>query len=118
MGPDDREAVQMYLRELAGIQPLSEEEEAQLFQEMEQHGERGELAERRLLESKLHLVAAIAEQHASGGISLLDLIQEGNSGLMRALREFPKVRSVDFKSYATSRIEEAIRGATGRSKTD
>lgn len=111
MNPDDDLAVKMYVQELATVQPLTKQEEARLFQEMLQPGERGVLAERRLIESHLHRVLPIAERYTSSGLSLLDLIQEGNLGLMRAIKEFPQTEVNDFAVYATFRIEEAIRSA-------
>ena len=111
MDADENDSVKMYMQELASVLPLTREEEAQMFQEMEASGERGELAERRLIEGNLHLVLPIAERHKSGDLSMLDLIQEGNLGLMRAIKEFPKIHRDDFSGYATSCIEDAIRSA-------
>ncbi len=117
MDLDDNDPVKMYLREVASVQPLTKEEETHLFQELRKSGELREVAERRLLESKLHLVLPIAERHASSGLSMLDLIQEGNLGLIRAVQHFPETSFDDFSTYAVACIEEAISEALGRSKS-
>src|SRR5881409_1034220 len=90
MALDDDDPVEVYRREVATVSPLTKEEEAHLFKEARQSGERGEVAKRRLIESHLHLVLPVAERHASGRLSMLELIQEGNLGLMRALEKFPE----------------------------
>jgi RNA polymerase primary sigma factor len=113
----DDDPVKVYLRELGTAPTLTKEEEAQLFQESAQTGVQAEIAKRRLLESRLPLVLPIAERYASRGLSMLDLIQEGNLGLMRALENFPKSRLDDFSAYASSCIEDAISGAVARSQS-
>src|SRR5437667_6309574 len=117
MDLDDDDPVKVYLRELATVAPLTKEGEGRLFHESEQTGEQAEIAKRRLLESRLPLVLPIAERYASSGLSMLDLIQEGNLGLMRALENFPKTRLDDFSAYASSCIEDAIAGAVTRSQS-
>jgi DNA-directed RNA polymerase sigma subunit (sigma70/sigma32) len=117
MDLDNDDPVTVYLRELATPPPLTKEEEARLFLESAQTGELAEIAKRRLLESRLPLVLPIAERYASRGLSMLDLIQEGNLGLMRALENFPKSRLDDFSAYASSCIEDAISGAVARSQS-
>ncbi len=107
MGVND-DPVKLYERELATIQPLTSQEEASLFLQAQQSGEQGEIAKRRLIESKLHLVLPIAERHVSRGLSMLELIQEGNLGLFRAINEFPRTHSRDFSAFAASCIEDAI----------
>ena len=107
--------VKMYEREVATVQPLTSEEEARLFVQAEQSGELGELAKRRLIESRLHLVIPIARQYISRGLSMLELIQEGNIGLMRAVDEFPKTEVADFSAFATVCIEKSISDAVASS---
>ncbi len=114
---DEDDAVTVYLRELATIPPLTREEEVHLFHQAAQAGEQAEIAKRRLLESKLPLVLPIVERYASSGFSKLDLIQEGNLGLMRALENFPKSGLGDFSAYASSCIEDAIASAVLRSQS-
>jgi DNA-directed RNA polymerase sigma subunit (sigma70/sigma32) len=114
---DDNDPVKMYVRELANVQPLTNEEETLLFQKAGKPGEMGEVAKRRLIESKLHLVLPIAAQHASSGLSMLDLIQEGNLGLMRAIDSFPETHLDNFSAYAATCIETTITEGIARSKS-
>jgi DNA-directed RNA polymerase sigma subunit (sigma70/sigma32) len=109
--------VSMYRRELATIQPLTNEEEDRLFREAEKPGEQGEGAKRRLIESTLPLVLSIADQHAASGLSPLDLIEEGNLALMRAIDTFPQSGRSDFSVYATGYVKDAISSAIARSKS-
>lgn len=117
MDLDADDPVTVYLRELAKVPPLTKEEEAYLFHESAQTGEQAEIAKRRLLESRLPLVLPIAERYACGDLSMLDLIQEGNLGLMRALENFPESGLDDFSAYASSCIEDAISDAIARSQS-
>jgi DNA-directed RNA polymerase sigma subunit (sigma70/sigma32) len=113
---NQNDALEMYRREVAKVQPLTNEEQAHFFQGAGKPGEQGDLAKRRLLESTLHLVLPIAERHGSSGLSMLDLIQEGNLGLMRALDNFRGSRLDDFSAYAVSYIEGSISEAISRPK--
>jgi RNA polymerase primary sigma factor len=117
MALHDDDPVEFYRREIATVSPLTKEEEAHLFKEARQSGERGEVAKRRLIECHLHLVLPVAERHASGRLSMLELIQEGNCGLMRALDKFPETHLEDFSPYARSYIEGFISDAIARSKS-
>jgi len=117
MALDDDDPVEVYRREIATVSPLTKEEEAHLFKEARQSGEPGEVAKRRLIESHLHLVLPVAERRVSGRFSMLELIQEGNLGLMRALEKFPETHLEDFSAYATSYIEGFISDAIARSKS-
>lgn len=117
MGLDNDDPVNAYRREIATISPLTKDEEAHLFEEAGQSGERGEGAKRRLIESHLHLVLPVAERHTSGRLSMSELIQEGNLGLMRALEKSPETHLEDFSAYATSYIEVYISDAMARSKS-
>ncbi len=117
MDLDNDDPVAVYLRELARVPPFTKEEEAHLFRESAQTGEQAEIAKRRLLESRLPLVLPIAERYAPRGLSMLDLIQEGNLGLMRALQNFRESGLDDFSAYASSCIEDAISGAVLRSQS-
>ena len=112
----DDDPAEVYRREIASISPLTREQEAHLFHEARQSGEQGEVAKRRLIENYLHLVLAIAERYSSKGLSTLELIQEGNVGLFRALDNFPGTGVSDFSTFATPYIEGFISDAISRSK--
>ena len=124
--------VRMYLREIGRVQLLSGPEEVELAIAMERGeqalleltrrvplsaGERlrldaaiecGELARRRLTEANLRLVVSVAKKYIGRGMSLLDLIQEGNIGLIRAVEKFDYTKGYKFSTYATWWIRQAI----------
>jgi RNA polymerase primary sigma factor len=115
--PDD--PVTVYTREVSNVKPLTKDEETKLFRELAGHGSWDEAKEnvvRRLIESQLALVVSIAEKHSASGVAMLDLIQEGNVGLMNAVNSFAETPVGDFTDYATACIEDAITKALGRSK--
>ena len=116
MDVNQKDAVEMYRREVAKVEPLTDEEQAHLFREARKPGEQAENAKRRLLESTLQLVLPITERHTSSGLSMLDLIQEGNIGLMRALDNFRGNCLDDFSSFAASYIENSISEAVAKPK--
>ena len=101
--------VKFYLNEVAKVPPLSVDEENALFEKLRRHPD--EAAERRLIEGRLALVVQIAERYASSGMPMLELLQEGNCGLMKAVRQFAKKPSGEFSTYASTLIDEAIREA-------
>lgn len=97
--------VRMYLREIGRVPLLSGEEEVELARRIEQ----GDLtAKRRLMEANLRLVVSIARRYLGRGMSLLDLIQEGNLGLMKAVEKFDHHKGFKFSTYATWWIKQAI----------
>lgn len=102
--------VTMYLRELSRVVPLSQNEEVQLFRKLGSGNwnDEQEVAARRVIEGHLKLVVIVAERHLSSGLSMLELLQEGNLGLMSAVRSFAERPVGDFASYATTQIEESI----------
>ncbi len=115
--PDD--PVAMYVREISNVEPLTKEEETKLFRELGHWGDWDEQREnvaRRLIESQLVLVVSIAQKHSAAGVPMLDLIQEGNIGLMNAVRSFAERPIGDFTAHAAACIEDAIAKALGKSK--
>lgn len=103
VGIDD--PVRMYLKEIGRVPLLSAEEEVELAQRMEQ-GE--EEAKRRLAEANLRLVVSIAKRYVGRGMLFLDLIQEGNLGLIKAVEKFDYRKGYKFSTYATWWIRQAI----------
>lgn len=97
--------VRMYLREIGRIPLLTAAEEIDLAQTIEKGGK---AARKRLIQSNLRLVVSIAKKYAGRGMSFLDLIQEGNQGLMRAVERYDWRRGYKFSTYATWWIRQAI----------
>jgi DNA-directed RNA polymerase sigma subunit (sigma70/sigma32) len=115
--PDDPVAV--YIREVNNVEPLTKEEETKLFRELGHSGDWDEQREnvaRRLIESQLMLVVSIAKKQSVASVSMLDLIQEGNIGLMNAVRGFAERPIGDFAAHAAACVEDAIAKALGKSK--
>ena len=113
---DPNDPVTIYIREVGGVQPLTKDEETKLFRELagpEGWDEAQENVARRLFEGHLAQVVIIAREHSASGVPMLDLIQEGNSGLMNAVRSFAQRPVGDFTEYAATSIEDAIRKAFG-----
>lgn len=97
--------VKIYLREISRIPLLSEEEELELALRC-QNGDRG--ARERLITANLRLVTSIARKYMGYGLPFLDLIQEGNIGLMKAVERFDHRRGYKFSTYATWWIRQEI----------
>lgn len=97
--------VRMYLREIGKIPLLSSADEISLAQKNEK-GDRK--AKKKLTESNLRLVVSIAKKYVMRGLSLLDLIQEGNQGLIRAVEKYDWRKGYKFSTYATWWIRQAI----------
>jgi RNA polymerase primary sigma factor len=113
--------VRMYLREIGRVPLLTAEEEVALAKRMERGKlerqkpcpnfriiEDGEEAQHRLTEANLRLVVSVAKKYIGRGMSLLDLIQEGNIGLIRAVEKFDHKKGFKFSTYATWWIRQAI----------
>lgn len=99
------DSVRMYLREIGKIPLLKTEEEIKLAKRIE----KGDiLAKKQLAEANLRLVVSITKKYIGRGLSLLDLIQEGNTGLMRAVEKFDYKKGFKFSTYATWWIRQAI----------
>lgn len=103
VGIDD--PVRMYLKEIGRVPLLSAEEEIELAKRMEDGDEN---AKRRLAEANLRLVVSIAKRYVGRGMLFLDLIQEGNLGLIKAVEKFDYTKGYKFSTYATWWIRQAI----------
>ncbi len=115
LGSISEDSIQMYLREIGKIPLLSAEEETSLAKRKER-GDRE--AERRMIEANLRLVVSIAKKFVGKQLSLLDLIQEGNIGLFRAVKKFDYRKGFKFSTYATWWIRQAItRALADQSRT-
>jgi RNA polymerase primary sigma factor len=99
------DSVRMYLREIGRISLINFQEEIRLAKRIEQGDE---LAKKKLAEANLRLVVAIAKKYIGRGLSLLDLVQEGNTGLLRAVEKFDYRKGYKFSTYATWWIRQAI----------
>lgn len=97
--------VRMYLREIGKIHLLSFEEELELAKEVLENNEE---AKQKLAESNLRLVVSIAKKYVGRGMLFLDLIQEGNMGLIKAVEKFDYSKGYKFSTYATWWIRQAI----------
>ena len=107
--------VRMYLKEIGKISLLSFEEELELSKEV---GEGSEHAKNLLAEANLRLVVSIAKRYVGRNLSFLDLIQEGNIGLMKAVDKFDPSKGFKFSTYATWWIRQAItRAIADQAKT-
>lgn len=110
-----QDSIQMYLREIGKIPLLTAEEEVALAKRKERNDKE---AERRLIEANLRLVVSIAKKFVGKQLSLLDLIQEGNVGLFRAVKKFEYRKGYKFSTYATWWIRQAItRALADQSRT-
>jgi len=103
IGIDD--PVRMYLKEIGRVPLLNAEEEVNLAKRME---EGDEIAKKRLVEANLRLVVSIAKRYVGRGMLFLDLIQEGNLGLIKAVEKFDFRKGFKFSTYATWWIRQAI----------
>ena len=109
------DSIQMYLREIGKVPLLSAEEEIRLAKLREKNDQD---AKRQLIEANLRLVVSIAKKFTGRSLSLLDLIQEGNVGLFRAVEKFDYRRGYKFSTYATWWIRQAItRSLADQSRT-
>ena len=102
------DATQLYLNEI-GFSPLLSAEEEVHFARMAKRGE--EAGRKRMIESNLRLVVKISRRYVNRGLSLLDLIEEGNLGLIRAVEKFDPERGFRFSTYATWWIRQTIERA-------
>lgn len=102
---DDNSNIKTYLRQMGAIPMLTREQEMDLT---EKAGNGDEAARCKLVEANLRLVVSVAKKYSNSGIELLDLIQEGNMGLMKAAEKFEYKRGHKFSTYATWWIRQGI----------
>ena len=104
-GVSIEDPVRMYLKEIGKVNLLTADEETELAKRMEQGDE---AAKKRLAEANLRLVVSIAKRYVGRGMLFLDLIQEGNLGLIKAVEKFDYQKGFKFSTYATWWIRQAI----------
>lgn len=100
--------VQAYLRSIGAIPLLTPREEVEVARRIAEPGEVGQRARQKMIEANLRLVVSVAKKYLGRGLSFLDLIQEGNLGLIRAVEKFDYHRGYKFSTYATWWIRQAI----------
>lgn len=100
--------VKVYLKEIGRVPLLTPEEEIDLALKIQAGGPEGEKAKQRLSEANLRLVVSIAKRYVGRGMQFLDLIQEGNLGLIKAVEKFDHTKGFKFSTYATWWIRQAI----------
>lgn len=114
-GVSTEDPVRMYLKEIGNVPLLTTEEEVALAKKVEEGDERAKQA---LTEANLRLVVSIAKKYVGRGMPFLDLIQEGNMGLMKAVDKFDYTKGYKFSTYATWWIRQAItRGIADTGRT-
>ena len=99
------DSVRLYLREIGKIPLLTPEEEADLAQRIVKGDKK---AKNKMVESNMRLVVSIAKRYGGRGLDFLDLIQEGNTGLLRAVEKFDPEKGFKFSTYATWWVRQAI----------
>lgn len=115
LSTESADATYLYLKEI-GYTPLLSAEEEVHFARLAREG--NEAARKRMIESNLRLVVKIARRYINRGLALLDLIEEGNLGLMRAVEKFDPDRGFRFSTYATWWIRQTIeRGLMNQTRT-
>ena len=100
------DSVKIYLQQIGKIKLLSTEEEIEVAKKIKE--ENSEEAKKNLVNANLRLVVSIAKKYIGRGLSFLDLIQEGNMGLMRAAEKFDYTKGYKFSTYATWWVQQAI----------
>jgi RNA polymerase primary sigma factor len=116
VGLDD--SVKTYLQEIGRYGLLSQDQEIELARHIQSKDNRAEHSKKRLIECNLRLVVSIAKKYLNRGLSFLDLIQEGNLGLIRAAEKFDHEKGYKFSTYATWWVRQGItRSLADKSRT-
>ena len=102
------DSVKLYLKEIGRVALLKPLEEVELARRVAKGGEDSGIAKRKLIQANLRLVVSIAKRYLGRGLNFLDLIQEGNIGLIRAAEKFDSERGFKFSTYATWWIKQSI----------
>ena len=102
------DSVKLYLKEIGKVQLLAPLEELEIARIINSGGNKAEAAKRKLIQANLRLVVSIAKRYLGRGLGFLDLIQEGNIGLMKAAEKFDGERGFKFSTYATWWVKQAI----------
>jgi RNA polymerase primary sigma factor len=112
------DSIKLYLKEIGRIPLLNAEEEIKLARLIVKGGKPGDVAKRKLVQANLRLVVSIAKKYLNRGLPFLDLIQEGNLGLIRAAEKFDHEKGYKFSTYATWWIRQGItRSLADKSRT-
>ena len=101
----------VYLQEACAAPPLTPESETGLALRIQAGGREAETARYQLVEANLRMVAHVAKRFTNRGIHILDLIQEGNNALLKAVNQFDPARGFRFSTYATWWVRRAMRHA-------
>ncbi len=107
-GISTSDPVRMYLKEIGQYPLITADEEIRLSRQIEEGGEEGLAAQKKLTEANLRLVVSIAKRYVGRGMPFLDLIQEGNIGLIKAVEKYDYQKGFKFSTYATWWIRQAI----------
>lgn len=102
------DSIKLYLKEIGRVPLLTPIEELELANKIAKGGKDAEGAKRKLVHANLRLVVSIAKRYLGRGLSLLDLVQEGNLGLIRAAEKFDASRGFKFSTYATWWVKQSI----------
>ena len=104
----DADPIQVYVTEVGRIPALDRSEEIACIEHARSGDEMAEASRTRLMEANLHLVVALAERYRNERVHILDLIQNGNEGLIRAAEDLADCPPDSFTAHATKRIERAF----------
>ena len=107
-GIGTEDPVRMYLKEIGTVPLLSADEELRLAREKAEGGPRGQRAKEKLIEANLRLVVSIAKRYTGRGMSFLDLVQEGNLGLIKGVEKFDPDKGFKLSTYATWWIRQSV----------